>query len=122
VDFVRALAPYAALASIASLLRVLVPHVGIVSGGARRWIGAGGFAFEPSEFAKLALIIYLAATISRRSAYWPNTSETMTRHNSRARSTGLNHGTMRGYFARSASEGGGVTVTLNLPMRVLEPR
>ena len=51
--------------SFLTLVAVLVPHVGIVSGGARRWIGAGGFAFEPSEFAKLALVIYLSAAISR---------------------------------------------------------
>ena len=54
------------VAALLALVAVLVPHVGIVSGGARRWIGAGGFAFEPSEFAKLALIIYLASAISRR--------------------------------------------------------
>jgi cell division protein FtsW len=54
------------VAALLALIAVLVPHVGIVSGGARRWIGAGGFAFEPSEFAKLALIIYLASAISRR--------------------------------------------------------
>ena len=52
--------------AILGLIAVLIPHVGIVSGGARRWIGAGGLAFEPSEFAKLALIVYLAAAISRR--------------------------------------------------------
>ena len=54
------------VAAMLALVAVLVPHVGIMSGGARRWIGAGGFAFEPSEFAKLALVIYLAATLSRR--------------------------------------------------------
>jgi cell division protein FtsW len=51
--------------ALLALVAVLVPHVGIVSGGARRWIGAGGIAFEPSEFAKLALVVYLAAAISR---------------------------------------------------------
>ncbi|HEY1728245.1 MAG TPA: putative lipid II flippase FtsW [Candidatus Baltobacteraceae bacterium] len=54
------------IAAMLALVAVLVPHVGIVSGGARRWIGAGGFQFEPSEFSKLALIVYLAAAISRR--------------------------------------------------------
>lgn len=54
------------IAAMLALVAVLVPHIGIVSGGARRWIGAGGFQFEPSEFAKLALIVYLAAAISRR--------------------------------------------------------
>ena len=54
------------VAAMLGLVAVLIPHVGIVSGGARRWLGAGGLAFEPSEFAKLALIVYLAAAISRR--------------------------------------------------------
>ncbi|MBV8490581.1 MAG: FtsW/RodA/SpoVE family cell cycle protein, partial [Candidatus Eremiobacteraeota bacterium] len=49
------------VAAMLGLVAVLIPHIGIVSGGARRWIGAGGLAFEPSEFAKLALIVYLAA-------------------------------------------------------------
>ncbi len=62
----RALAPYAACASIASLILVRVPHVGIIAGGARRWLGVGPLQFEPSEFAKLALVLYLAAALASR--------------------------------------------------------
>ena len=59
-------APYILVGSIATLLLVLIPHVGIVVNGARRWIGASAFSFQPSEFAKLALIVYLAAMLANR--------------------------------------------------------
>lgn len=46
-------APYILVLCILSLLAVLVPHVGVVVNGARRWIGAGFVSLQPSEFAKL---------------------------------------------------------------------
>jgi cell division protein FtsW len=57
-------APYVLLASILSLALVLVPHVGLVVNGARRWIGFSALSLQPSEFAKLALVVYLAAKLS----------------------------------------------------------
>ncbi|MGH7969697.1 MAG: putative lipid II flippase FtsW [Limisphaerales bacterium] len=42
------------------LLLVFVPHVGIKVKGAHRWIGYGTVRFEPSELAKLALLVMLA--------------------------------------------------------------
>ncbi len=62
----RKAAPYILVASIATLVLVLVPHVGIVVNGARRWVGASAVSFQPSEFAKLALIVYLGAMLSQR--------------------------------------------------------
>ncbi len=62
----KPLAPYILFFSILSLIAVLVPHVGFIVNGARRWIGAGSVSFQPSEFAKLALVIYLAAALSVR--------------------------------------------------------
>jgi cell division protein FtsW len=47
------------------LVIVLVPHIGIKVGGARRWLGAGGMRFQPSEFAKLALVIWLAHWLAK---------------------------------------------------------
>jgi rod shape determining protein RodA len=45
-------------ASLTLLLLVLV--VGKAGLGAQRWIRVGGFAFQPSEFAKLCLVLFLA--------------------------------------------------------------
>ncbi len=42
------------------LALALVPHVGLKINGARRWLGAGGLRLQPSELAKLALIVTLA--------------------------------------------------------------
>jgi len=46
--------------AIIALALVLVPHVGVVRGHARRWFSFGGMSVQPSEFAKLALIVALA--------------------------------------------------------------
>lgn len=46
------------------LVAVLVPHVGISVGGARRWVGHGPFRIQPSELAKVALVLYLARIAS----------------------------------------------------------
>jgi len=42
------------------LALVLEPHLGVVRGRARRWFSFQGVSFQPSEFAKLALLIMLA--------------------------------------------------------------
>jgi len=39
---------------------VFVPHIGRGSHGAHRWISRSGFTFQPSEFAKVALVVMLA--------------------------------------------------------------
>ncbi|MDQ4095178.1 MAG: putative lipid II flippase FtsW [Actinomycetota bacterium] len=54
------------LASIALLFAVLVPGVGITVGGSARWLGAGPLSFQPSELAKLALILLAADVFSRK--------------------------------------------------------
>jgi cell division protein FtsW len=41
-------------------LLVAVLAVGVEAGGARRWIGAGGLQFQPSELMKVVLVLYLA--------------------------------------------------------------
>jgi len=52
------------LASGALLVLVLVPRFGVQVQGARRWFGAGPIQFQPSEIAKLALILYAAQKLS----------------------------------------------------------
>jgi rod shape determining protein RodA len=51
-----------------NVLLVAVMFIGTVGGGAQSWINLGGFYLQPSEFAKLSIIITLAATLSRRDA------------------------------------------------------
>src|SRR5438094_191198 len=46
--------------AVVSLVLVLIPHIGLKVKGARRWLAYGGFRFQSSELAKLALIILLA--------------------------------------------------------------
>lgn len=47
------------------LVLVFVPGIGYSFGGAQRWVSFKFFSFQPSEFLKLALIIYLAAWFGR---------------------------------------------------------
>jgi len=58
-------APFLYWASILSLILVLIPGIGSVRFGARRWIDLGLFQFQPSEFAKLAMILALAQFLGR---------------------------------------------------------
>jgi cell division protein FtsW len=62
----RAIAPYCLVAGIVGLGLVFVPHIGLGVNGGRRWIGTGSVSLEPSEFAKLALVIYLSAVLSAK--------------------------------------------------------
>ncbi len=48
------------------LLAVLVPGVGIKVDGARRWLGFGAFRIQPSELAKLGLLVFTADLLARR--------------------------------------------------------
>jgi len=51
---------------IVVILLLMVSMVGKEVNGARSWFYIGGFGIQPSEFAKLAIIIYLAALISKK--------------------------------------------------------
>jgi len=54
--------------SLALMLAVHIPHVGVSVNGARRWIGPGFLAFQPSELLKIALVLYTATLLARRPA------------------------------------------------------
>jgi cell division protein FtsW len=47
--------------TIVLLLLTLIPHVGLQTGGARRWLGLSAISFQPSE---IALVLFLAAKLS----------------------------------------------------------
>lgn len=60
------LAPLLVLAGIVLLAVVLIPGIGFKVGNARRWIDLGAFLFQPAEFVKLAVILYLASWYDKR--------------------------------------------------------
>jgi len=57
--------PLLALAFLVLVL-VLIPGIGVARGGARRWLALPGFAFQPAELAKLAVVLYLAHSMTRK--------------------------------------------------------
>ena len=55
-----------ALVGIAAMLAPFAPVVGGSVNGARAWIRVGGFSVQPSEFAKLVVVIVAADLLTRR--------------------------------------------------------
>ena len=62
----RALSPTLVVGALGLCLVVLVAGERI--NGARRWLGAGPATFQPSELAKLAVVVWLAAYLARTQA------------------------------------------------------
>jgi cell division protein FtsW len=54
------------IAAFVLLVLVLVPPFGQAINGTRRWFRAGPLSFQPVELAKLALVVYLAAFLTRQ--------------------------------------------------------
>ncbi|SRR5690554_11271 len=52
--------------ALAILLLVLIPGIGRTVNGSTRWIGFGAFNVQPSEVAKVFLVVYVAAYLVRR--------------------------------------------------------
>ncbi|WP_028986870.1 stage V sporulation protein E [Thermicanus aegyptius] len=46
------------------LLVVVIPGVGLERGGARSWLGIGAFSIQPSEFAKLGIVLFISHYLS----------------------------------------------------------
>ena len=49
------------------LILVLIPGIGSVRNGSRSWFGLGSLGIQPSEFAKIGLIIYVAKYLTNNS-------------------------------------------------------
>jgi len=53
------------IAVLGLALLVLIPGVGHMANGSRRWIGFGGFSIQAAEVAKFAVVVYLAGYLAR---------------------------------------------------------
>lgn len=62
------LARPALVAAVALLVLTLVPGLSHRVAGTSRWLAAGGLSVQPAEFAKVALVLWLAARLARRDA------------------------------------------------------
>ena len=67
----RRLTPLVLVITLVVLFVVLVPGIGIVVDGSRRWLGYGSLRFQPSEIAKFALLLFGADVLTRRSGPAP---------------------------------------------------
>lgn len=54
------------LGSLLLLLMVFIPGLGVVAGGAHRWLRIFGFTIQPSEIIKLSIIIFLSAFFQKQ--------------------------------------------------------
>lgn len=66
MDRWQQLAPWLFIAVLLLLIAVLIPHVGTVINGARRWISFGPLRFQPSEAAKIVMLLYAADYMVRK--------------------------------------------------------
>jgi cell division protein FtsW len=62
----RGLAAPLLAVTIVLLVAVLIPGVGVTRGGSSRWLDLGPLTLQPSELAKLALILFTAAVFDRK--------------------------------------------------------
>lgn len=66
LQWVRKMSGILILLSLISLLMVVIPGIGREVNGSMRWISLGFMNVQPSEFAKLATVLYMASYLDRR--------------------------------------------------------
>lgn len=68
IDYRRLLrlSPLLMVAALATLVLTLVPGIGVTQNGAHRWLGIGPLVGQPSEFAKLAVLVYMSAWLAAK--------------------------------------------------------
>ncbi len=73
----RILAVPSLVGSVLLLALVVTPGVGITINGSTRWLGVGGITVQPSEFVKLALVLFVADLLARPGRPIDNTAITV---------------------------------------------
>ena len=66
VRLMRSFSTAAVIISLALLVAVLIPGLGALVNGAQSWIRLGGLQFQPSEVAKLALLVWMSHVLAAR--------------------------------------------------------
>ncbi|MCT9819901.1 putative lipid II flippase FtsW [Microbacterium sp. W1N] len=66
VRFWKRIAWFGLIAAVALQMLVFIPGLGVVNDGNRNWIRIAGFQLQPSEFLKLAFILWLAYVLYRK--------------------------------------------------------
>jgi cell division protein FtsW len=66
ISFWEKASPWIFVVALLLLVVVLIPGIGKGVNGAKRWIPAGPFSFQPSELAKLAIAMYAASYMVRK--------------------------------------------------------
>ena len=62
----RRLGTTSVIVSILLLVAVMAPGIGISASGSARWLGVGSWRVQPSELAKLAMVLFAADVLDRR--------------------------------------------------------
>jgi len=62
----KKIAPLLLVINLVLLYLVFLPQIGLTRGGGTRWLKFGSISFQPSEFLKITLFIYLAAWLETR--------------------------------------------------------
>ncbi|MEM9465854.1 MAG: putative lipid II flippase FtsW [Actinomycetota bacterium] len=73
----RILAVPSLVGSVLLLILVVTPGVGVTINGSTRWLGFGGITVQPSEFVKLALVLFVADLLARPGRPIDNTAITV---------------------------------------------
>ncbi len=63
--------------TLALLIIVFIPGIGLAINGSRSWLGVFGFSLQPSEFAKLSIVILLAYLLTYRPYDWTKWQESI---------------------------------------------
>lgn len=65
------LTPILMFTTIAALILVLIPGLGVKALGARRWLFLGGLSLQPGEAAKLTFVLYLSSLFAKKIKFLP---------------------------------------------------